>query len=202
MMMGGDVKLLTKKLDELLEATTKLQEDVKSLQQQKPSLPTQRQLLAAQAASSMDDSRRGSSPARRRSSVAAEGAAPAVGSGEPLPVLEGDYLVIKDLNAETRGYVTGDVATRQCGVQLAESEEASRAASAFDDYVFQVLILEMRSKNLAWVCAGYSQSKQPPCSCFRCTQRFPTAVAKKSRSGWRRGPQTVSRCAVPDAAAA
>ena len=140
MMLSGDVKAMTKKLDELLEVTAKLQEDVSSLQQQKTVLQRQpKSLTAAEEA-------QGASPARRRSSTPVSSGVSSVSSGvgaggsggELMPVLEGDYLVIRDVHAETQGCVTGDASTRACGVQLAEAEDARRPSKSYDDYVFQV----------------------------------------------------------------
>lgn len=120
---------LSTKLDELLEVTTQLQKDVKELQQPNPAAVDQKRSAAFVLSSAPGQLR---SPASLTSS---SGGGP---SSDLLPLLEGDYLVVKDLNADTRGYITGDSANRECGVQLAEPEEAARAASTYANYVFQV----------------------------------------------------------------
>jgi hypothetical protein len=128
-------KSLSNKLDELLEVTSQLQKDVKALQQPTQASAVSRRLVASSFGGALLPSASGQlrTPTPLTSSSAGGGA-----SSDLLPLLEGDYLVVKDLNADTRGYVTGDSANRECGVQLAEPEEAARAASTFDNYVFQV----------------------------------------------------------------
>jgi len=134
-MSDGVSRSLSNKLDELLEVTTQLQKDVKVLQLQ-PNLAAAANRRPG--AYSFGGNLQSSALGQLRSPTTLSSSGGGGTSSDLFPILEGDYLVVKDLNADTRGYITGDSASRECGVQLAEPEEAARAASTYANYVFQV----------------------------------------------------------------